>query len=105
MPYSSVNGCYIGFGGLCGPTIDTELVKQIINEEPPHSILDGEPRSTIETRIITIEKTDPEGFEPLIDEPITGTGNDDLWEDGALDGKQCPVDVRQDECEEEDGNQ
>ncbi len=105
VPYSSVNGCYIGFGGLCGPTIDTELVKQIINEEPPHSILDGEPRSTIETRIITIEKTNPEGFEPLIDEPITGTGNDDLWEDGALDGKQCPVDVRQDECEEEDGNQ
>ncbi|WP_170234834.1 hypothetical protein [Croceicoccus sediminis] len=105
VPYSSVNGCYIGFGGLCGPTIDIELVKKIINEEPPHSVLDGEPRSTIETRIITIEKSTPEGFEPLIDEPVTGTGNDDLWEDSALDGKQCPVDVRQDECEEEDGDQ
>ncbi|MBB3991575.1 beta strand repeat-containing protein [Croceicoccus naphthovorans] len=102
-PYSSVNGCFIGFGSQCGVTIPNELIKTLIGEDPPHSVLDGEPRSTIETRIITIDTVEPEGFQPLVDEPVTGTGNDDLWENGALDGKQCPVDVRQDECEEEDG--
>lgn len=103
-PYSSVNGCYINFGAECGPNLETELVKKIITEEPPHSVLDGEPRSSIETRIVTIDKIDPEGFEPLIDEPVTGTGNDDLWEDEASEGRECPLDARQDECEEQGGD-
>ncbi|WP_066558993.1 hypothetical protein [Croceicoccus bisphenolivorans] len=104
-PGSSVNGCEISLGGACGSTIDNEIVKNFIGQDPPHGVLDGEPRSTIETRIITLDTIEPEGFQPLIDEPVTGTGNDDLWEDGVLDGKQCPIDVRRDECEEQAGGE
>lgn len=106
-PLSSVNGCIIGAD--CGPVTTTPVVvvtppviPPVVVVTPP-VIIDPPviiPESDIEppsndqlpasesgagtgpsgTPIVTIAQTQPLITPPLIDEPVTGIGNDDLWD-------------------------
>lgn len=90
-PLSSVNGCVIANVASCGvepveepPVFDQVIVRDVIAEvlgdEPEDTALqvaDSFTRSTL----IQLNQIAPAGFEPLIDEPVTGTGNDDLLGD------------------------
>ena len=80
---STINGCGIIAPGLCvelavnfdiqnNPLVDQEDEESRIVEEG-----EGDPYRAI----ISIDLRDPDPLpnEPLIDEPVTGSGNDDLW--------------------------
>lgn len=88
---SSVNGCVIANVASCGvepaeepPVFDQVIVRDVIAE-----VLDDNPEDTAlqvadsftRSTLIQINQIAPAGFEPLIDEPVTGTGNDDLLGD------------------------
>ncbi|CAH0497118.1 hypothetical protein [Novosphingobium sp. CECT 9465] len=94
-PLSSVNGCVIANVASCGvepveepPVFDQVIVRDVIAE-----VLDDNPEDTAlqvadsftRSTLIQINQIAPAGFEPLIDEPVTGTGNDDLLGDDEED--------------------
>ncbi|WEK44044.1 MAG: hypothetical protein P0Y64_04215 [Candidatus Sphingomonas colombiensis] len=73
---STVNGCLIGTAGACA-NLDSALAS--------HGILEGElnpaaalPRP-LSLSLIELWDVMEQGFPPLIDEPVTGAGNEDLW--------------------------
>jgi hypothetical protein len=85
---STINGCVIG--GRCGPPSgagapsDSDLTQPL----PP----DTGPPSLFVAPIIELAGNDPLVEPPLVDEPITGIGNDDLWEPRcAPDEEPCPA--------------
>ncbi|MBA4748314.1 MAG: S-layer family protein, partial [Sphingopyxis sp.] len=91
-PLSTVNGCPLGNIASCGappPTSNPESrfpVQDVIEEEVDN---DGEGRegegdegtgdSSVISPLITLRGLDPLTGEPLIDDPVTGAGNEDLW--------------------------
>ncbi|MBT2135014.1 hypothetical protein KK137_11775 [Croceibacterium sp. LX-88] len=81
-PGSTINGCVIGTN--CG---------FVPPEPPPSEELDpvdpvGPDNSSLVAPLIELAETRPLIEPPLVDEPITGVGNDDLWEPpcGTQDG-------------------
>jgi hypothetical protein len=40
---------------------------------------EGETSESLRIASVEIEDVDDFGYQPLIDEPVTGSGNDDLW--------------------------
>jgi hypothetical protein len=80
-PGSTINGCVIG--GRCAPPdgttppSDSDLLRPL----PP----DTSPPALFVTPIIELADSDPLVEPPLVDEPITGVGNDDLWEPHCAD--------------------
>ncbi|MFM2372555.1 MAG: hypothetical protein RIS85_2277, partial [Pseudomonadota bacterium] len=88
---SSVNGCVIANVAACNApqlpdisAVNTEvrdLIEDQLSGKPEDTalqVVDGFTRTTL----IQLNQIAPAGFEPLIDEPVTGTGNDDLLGDG-----------------------
>ncbi|MBO9518444.1 MAG: hypothetical protein J7493_10280 [Porphyrobacter sp.] len=79
-PGSTINGCVIGSGcGLVPPQPPQAP------EPPPSEELDpvqpvGPDNSSVVAPLIELAETRPLIEPPLVDEPITGVGNDDLWE-------------------------
>jgi len=75
-PASTINGCVIG--GRCAPPpgttppTDTDLVGPV----PPGQVT-GSP---LAAPLIELAESEPLIDPPLVDEPITGVGNDDLWQ-------------------------
>jgi hypothetical protein len=70
-PRSTVNGCLIGLNCTvfqADPSVE-------LTEPVPH-----DPTSALPSQLVTLSPTEERGDRPLIDEPITGVGNDDLWE-------------------------
>lgn len=74
---SKINGCLIGTAGTC---IDLNVVLE------PHSTIEAKldpiaavPRA-LSLSLIELWDAAAQGFPPLIDEPVTGAGNDDLWQ-------------------------
>jgi hypothetical protein len=53
-------------------------VQDVIEEEASADSDEGE-GSTLPTPLITMRELDPMTGEPLLDDPVTGAGNDDLW--------------------------
>ena len=53
-------------------------MQDIIEEEvtPPEEAVSSDP---FETNLIELRDTEDNIDDPLIDEPVTGAGNDDLW--------------------------
>ncbi|MCW6529028.1 histidine kinase [Sphingomonas sp. MMSM20] len=74
---SKINGCLIGTAGSC---VDLNTVLE------PHGTIEGQldpiaavPRA-LSLSLIELWDAATQGFPPLIDEPVTGAGNDDLWQ-------------------------
>lgn len=82
---SKINGCLIvGICGFTGATDNNEALDAVI--DPPLSAGRIFPPALIELRDFVTQ-----GYPPLIDEPVTGAGNEDLWERqcGGADQPDC----------------
>lgn len=77
---STFNGCVIANTGACAvvvvPNESGFPVQDIIEEE---SNDEGDGSVSLATALITMRAIDPLTGEPLLDDPVTGAGNDDLW--------------------------
>lgn len=84
---STVNGCAIANADACGvqPIIEEpfgainvrDVIEEVLRETPEEGappVID----SFMQSPLIQLNQITPAGFEPLIDEPVTGTGNDDM---------------------------
>lgn len=108
---STINGCVIIDPSSCGappptptptptPTSDPEIddpVQDVIEEEVTPREDGSIVSDPFETNLIEIKDNEEYVDDPLIDEPVTGAGNDDLWvsdEDASGD--------ENDECEDGD---
>ena len=79
-PRSTFNGCLIANASACA-FIDVQSnfpVQDVIEEEADAESEDGEGQS-LPVPLITMRDLDPLSGEPLLDDPVTGAGNDDLW--------------------------
>ncbi|WP_336957864.1 hypothetical protein [Sphingobium aquiterrae] len=76
---STVNGCLIVSTGGC--TLQPVTVD---NKDTLDSEFDTDPRQIFQpvfpTTFVELRSLPQYGYPPLIDEPVTGAGNDDLWE-------------------------
>ncbi len=77
---STINGCLIANPAACTTvTVDFETsfpVQDVVEEETETDEGDG---NTLPQPLITMRDLDPLTGEPLLDDPVTGAGNDDLW--------------------------
>tara|TARA_R110000782_G_scaffold78293_5_gene156063 strand:- start:46835 stop:51250 length:4416 start_codon:yes stop_codon:yes gene_type:complete len=82
---STINGCLIASPTICTvtppPQNEPEIDIPTRNEDieralDPETGLAGDALPTV---IIELKEFEQTGFPPLIDEPVTGAGNDDLW--------------------------
>ncbi|WP_448140269.1 hypothetical protein [Sphingopyxis fribergensis] len=96
-PRSTFNGCLIAGAAACtvlGPT-NNFPVQDIVEEETDGDNGDG---NILPTPLITMRDLDPLSGEPLLDDPVTGAGNDDLWtpeldtcDPASTPGGSCPA--------------
>ena len=84
-PRSTFNGCFIANPAACGvlpppePEFESNFpVQDVIEEEASAEDEDGNGQS-LPVPLITMRDLDPLSGEPLLDDPVTGAGNDDLW--------------------------
>lgn len=80
-PRSTVNGCLIANAATCAflqNSSDTLFPVQDVVDEAGEKDEDGDGTS-LPTPLITMRDIDPLTGEPLLDDPVTGAGNDDLW--------------------------
>ncbi|WP_162559013.1 hypothetical protein [Sphingorhabdus sp. EL138] len=112
--FSTINGCVILDPASCGapppptptptptPTPEPEIddpVRDVIEEEVT-PMEDGSVVSDpFETNLIEIKENEEYIDDPLIDEPVTGAGNDDLWVTDGAAGEEENT-----ECAEGDEN-
>ncbi|HWW58243.1 MAG TPA: hypothetical protein VN047_15225 [Sphingopyxis sp.] len=78
---STLNGCLIANPTACTTVaVDagTNFPVQDVIEEEADSDGEGE-GNNLPTPLITMRDLDPLSGEPLVDDPVTGAGNDDLW--------------------------
>lgn len=84
-PRSTFNGCVIAASGTCSLVTFDRLfpVRDVIDDvvdsddDPKGDGSDG--GNLPSTALITTRDIDPLSGEPLLDDPVTGAGNDDLW--------------------------
>jgi hypothetical protein len=80
-PRSTFNGCLIANTGSCTMVSfePTNLfpVQDVIEDEDGNG--DSGDGTSLPTALITMRDLDPLTGEPLLDDPVTGAGNDDLW--------------------------
>lgn len=79
---STLNGCLITSVGTCmtfSPGSESSFPVQDVIDDPADP--DGEEAegNNLPTPLITMRDIDPLTGEPLLDDPVTGAGNDDLW--------------------------
>lgn len=74
-PYSSINGCVIGFDCMTPGRNPTPSKPGY--EGPLHP--DGSQPTVNLLSVVEVSGHETIGSPPLIDEPVTGIGNDDLW--------------------------
>lgn len=82
-PLSTINGCLIVNVAACSPLAHDNgsafPIQDIIDENDDENARDGQGGSSIVAPLITLRDLDPASGEPLLDDPVTGAGNDDLW--------------------------
>ncbi|MEP3449952.1 MAG: hypothetical protein ABJN65_01400 [Parasphingorhabdus sp.] len=107
---STINGCVIANPASCAPVTPsptptpTPTPAEPMLDDPVQDVIEEEvtPKSgslvtdAFETNLIELKDTEEYADDPLIDEPVTGAGNDDLWIDetsceGAEEGENCGV--------------
>lgn len=96
---STVNGCLLADPGSCASESTPELVDDgdvrnvIVTylDPPPGTNTVPTADSFTQSPLVQINEITPPGFAPLIDEPVTGTGNDDLLGEGQCreEGGSC----------------
>ncbi len=104
---STINGCIIADPGSCAPVAPTPTptpeprpipVQDVIDEEVTPEEYAADPFAT---NLIELKETGDMADDPLIDEPVTGAGNDDLWVNGLDceldDNGKCAIDEDEDE--------
>jgi hypothetical protein len=98
-PLSTINGCAILNVASCSVSFDDRVTLDLFDDFDrllPESERDPASRGTLRLPFMLIQIRDPEeqAFQPVIDDPVTGSGNDDLWavDDGRLcpEGQTCP---------------
>jgi hypothetical protein len=93
-PLSTINGCQIAGISACRQQENPISVTEDDINQP----LDPDQAGDSEFPTALIELKDPEtfGYPPLIDEPVTGSGNDDLWPATCnADEENCPTPVNE----------
>ena len=93
-PLSTINGCLILGQSGCGRSEGFFPVQDTIDNG-----LEGNGGTTAINILIDIRDVAPLPNDPLVDEPVTGAGNDDLWSNGddeaadceAAGGQSCPA--------------
>jgi hypothetical protein len=82
-PRSTFNGCFIASPTACTTvTFDFENnfpVQDVIEEEVKGDDEGNSDGNNLPQPLITMRELDPLTGEPLLDDPVTGSGNDDLW--------------------------
>ncbi|KTE22681.1 hypothetical protein ATE67_01750 [Sphingopyxis sp. H050] len=81
-PLSTFNGCAIANVASCSVRFDGESlfpVQDVIEDQESDGDGDEGDGTTLPTALITMRDLDPLSGEPLLDDPVTGAGNDDLW--------------------------
>ncbi len=80
-PRSTFNGCLITGATACSFVgLESSFpVQDVIEEEADADGDDGNGNSLPLAPLITMRDIDPLSGEPLLDDPVTGAGNDDLW--------------------------
>lgn len=83
---STINGCLIANPTGCGLAGEGAGEPGIPNADVITAVLDPDPITRfipppVETDTITLQESQPmPAYAPLIDDPVTGVGNEDLWE-------------------------
>lgn len=83
---STINGCLIANPGGCGLAGEGDGGHGMPNVDVITAVLDPDPITRfipppVEADTITLQENPPmPGYAPLIDDPVTGVGNEDLWE-------------------------
>lgn len=79
-PRSTFNGCLIASTVACTFAEIGRIfpIQDVIEEEADAKEDEGD-GSSLPTPLITMRDLDPLSGEPLLDDPVTGAGNDDLW--------------------------
>ncbi len=99
-PRSTFNGCLITGATACAfLALESSFpVQDVIEEEADADSDDGNGNSLPLAPLIMMRDIDPLSGEPLLDDPVTGAGNDDLWTPTADDcdpasgsGGSCPA--------------
>jgi filamentous hemagglutinin family protein len=90
---STINGCVIGADCTPPPPLPLDEFTPPSNDDltPPVSP-DNPGQGGLSGTLVQLEDNQPLIAPPLVDEPITGVGNDDLWVPQCADPKQegCP---------------
>lgn len=80
---STINGCLIRNPAGCivaqRPDVIPEDVRELIEKEILDDLPDEVGKLVPGSMIIDLAEQEEYGRDPLIDEPVTGAGNDDLW--------------------------
>lgn len=79
---STLNGCLITSVGTCmtfSPGSESGFPVQDVIDDPADPDAEGAEGNNLPTPLITMRDVDPLTGEPLLDDPVTGAGNDDLW--------------------------
>lgn len=104
-PRSTINGCFIispaacSFGNKIPPDDVQDLIEEVIVDPE-------EPLAAPGAMLIELAEQDEFRDDPLIDEPVTGAGNDDFWQDegycagGGTGGLDCTVQEERPEANE-----
>jgi hypothetical protein len=96
---STFNGCLIVATGACSiQELETSFpVQDVIEEQVDGDDGDGD-GNILPQPLITMRDLDPLSGEPLLDDPVTGAGNDDLWtptlddcDPASASGGTCPA--------------
>jgi hypothetical protein len=74
---STVNGCFIVNPAACVEVIPGTPLQDVING--PVDGGEGSGDNFFLTTLIELRDLEPLAGEPLLDDPVTGAGNDDLW--------------------------
>ncbi|MEY4270136.1 MAG: hypothetical protein RLZZ58_1352, partial [Pseudomonadota bacterium] len=74
---STVNGCFINNPAACVEVIPGTPIQDVI--KGPVKGDGGSGDNFFLTTLIELRDIDPLAGEPLLDDPVTGAGNDDLW--------------------------
>ncbi len=96
--FSTINGCRIVSASCGNPAIDP--IRDLIEEEVEvGSTLENSADGFGQSPLITINRIEPAGFETVIDEPVTGAGNDDFLVPEAGAGDEVCAEEDQTNCD------
>jgi filamentous hemagglutinin family protein len=90
-PASTINGCLIANPSSCTVTTHSDGSSSDPLQDLLDDRFDGDPLTggTIDTTLVELREDPLRSDDPLIDEPVTGAGNEDLWDFGGDEDEDC----------------